>query len=441
MKSIHRMLIGCLTLGIVAPVWAQVDTETAQKKLLSKRAAEADAYRKIAEVVKGLQINSQTYVKDFVTESDEIQAALDTFIRGVRLGEPRWYDDLSCEVPAEVTVAKVIETLREIHTRHYKGDRVKGTDFSDMERRIEKRIIEVVGMGAPREDLPPDLPEGVAEQVGAPAQLPEPVIPDIWRQIGPQGRLMAKRAAELDAKRQLLERIKGLRITSDTLVRDFVTESDQITAQAMGTVRGANIVRTYYHDDEPIVEVTVEVPVETVITIVRELHTRSIQGDRIKGTDVTDIRKSIKGKTFQATGMGVPGPQHVQRYNAQVQVPEEKIPEWATKRITMTGSGVPSADNAGTPQGKLMAARAAELDAKRKLAEHINGLVIHSETRVRDFVTEHDEISSRVDAVLVGAMVEDTRFEGDTAHVTVSVPGMQVWEIVHEYIRIERRRG
>ena len=33
---------------------------------------------------------------------------------------------------------------------------------------------------------------------------------------------MAKRAAEVDAKRKLLERIKGLRVTSDTTVRDFV---------------------------------------------------------------------------------------------------------------------------------------------------------------------------------------------------------------------------
>ena len=65
------------------------------------------AYRKLAESIKGLQIKSDTHVKDFVTESDVIEADLNAFIRGVRLGEPTWYEDLSCEVPAEVTVAKV----------------------------------------------------------------------------------------------------------------------------------------------------------------------------------------------------------------------------------------------------------------------------------------------------------------------------------------------
>src|SRR5207237_4673366 len=107
-----------------APAWVQVDMGEAQAKLLSKRAAEADAYRKLAETVKGMQINSTTYVKDFVAESDEIRSHLDTFIKGTRLGSPRWFDDLSCEVPGEVTVERVIELLQEVHRCCYKGHHV-----------------------------------------------------------------------------------------------------------------------------------------------------------------------------------------------------------------------------------------------------------------------------------------------------------------------------
>ena len=89
-------------------------------------------------------------------------------------------------------------------------------------------------------------------------------------------------------------------------------------------------------------------------------------------------------------------------------------------------------------QSHLMAARAAELDAKRRLAEHVNGLVIVSETTVKDFVAEHDDIATHMDAILVGSMVEKTEFDNGTAHVTVSIPGMQIWEIVHERYRIVR---
>jgi hypothetical protein len=105
----------------------------------------------------------------------------------------------------------------------------------------------------------------------------------------------------------------------------------------------------------------------------------------------------------------------------------------------MTGQGVPPADKAGTAQGKLLAARAAELDAKRRLSEHINGLMIDSDTSVRDFVTEHDEISSYMQGVLVGCTVERTEYDGETARVTVSIPGMQVWQVVYERIRVTRQ--
>ncbi len=429
----------CLSLiaicAMAIPTLGQINTADAKKKVLSKRAAEADAYRKLAECVKGLQINADTYVKDFVAESDIIQSELDAFIRGVKLGDPKWYADFSCEVPAEVTVAKVVETLKTIQTRHYKGDRVTGQDIEQMNKNIEKKVIKVVGMGAPREDLPPNLPGGVVDQLGGPPIPPEPPIPDLWIAMGPQARLMAVKAAETDAKRKLVERIIGLRVTSDTIVRDFVTESDTIHTVARGTLIGHTQTRVYYHHDEPIVEVTLEVPAESVITTIKTLQTRSIQGDRVKGSDITELSQRLQTQKFEATGMGIPPDKYLPQAQAAAQV---QYPEWAKEKIRMSGNGVPPEDKAGTPQGKLLAARAAETDAKRKLAEHIKGLRISSETSVRDFVTQHDEISSYVDAVLVGASVDETKFDGDTAEVTVSVPGMQVWQVIYERVRVTR---
>ena len=437
---IRRVLLPLLAVGIVltgarlAP--AQMDAKQAQNKLLAKRAAEADAYRKLAETVKGLHITSDTYVKDFVTESDVIQAELDTFIRGVRLGKPKWYEDLSCEVPAEVTVAKLITHLKEIHTRHYRGDQIKGTDFEQMKQFIKKDVIKAIGMGAPRPELPPDLPEGVEEMISEGITLPPPAIPELWIKIAPQARLMAKRAAELDAMRRLLERIKGLRITSDTLVKDFVTEWDVIETEARGYLVGAHETRTYYHHDEPIVEVTYAVPTEQVIQTVREIHTRHYKGDRVTGTDIVNLKQQIKRKTFEATGMGVAkAPQYIQ---VTEQVTGVSIPDWASTKIRVTGQGTDPAID--TPQGKLKAARAAELDAKRRLAEQVYGLRISSDTLVKDFVTEHDEITSQVDAVLIGAMVEKTKWGDGTAHVTVSLPGMEVWSVFHQQIRIISHR-
>ncbi len=432
----HRVwlvgLVAVVVAGLSVPAGAE--TTEAQNKLLAKRAAEADAYRKIAECISGLQINSNTYVRDFVTESDTIQSDVNTFISGAKIGKHRWFEDGTCEVEAEVTVAAVITMLKELHTRHYKGNQIKAVDFQQMTQRIKKDTIRVVGMGAPRPDLPPDLPEVVVAKLGGPPPPPRPAIPAIWQKISPQARLMAKRAAEQDAARKLAERISGLRIDSQTLVRDFVTESDTINAEVTARLSGLRYVRVYYHDDELIAEVTAEVPVEWVIEMIKRLSVRSWQGNRLKALDYeTILRKSIK-KSFRATGMGVPR----QEFVKQVAVAEIATPKWPDV-IRATGAGTDP--QIKTPQGKLKAARAAEQDAKRKLAEQIWGLQIDSNTTVRDFVTERDEIRSQVQAILVGSYVDSTRFNDDgTVEVTVAIPSAQVWTIIYKELRIELKR-
>ncbi|MHC4235255.1 MAG: hypothetical protein ACYSUQ_09085 [Planctomycetota bacterium] len=434
-RSTGTLICGLLSVGLAGSATAQDAAKEAQNKLLAKRAAEADCYRKLAETIKGVQITSETYVRDFVTESDVIESELDTFIKGVRLGQPRYYEDGMCEVKAEVTVAKVITTLKEIHSRHYQGDRVKGTDFEQIKQHIKKDVIECIGMGAPRPDLPPDTPEVFIMDVpGAPTEV-RPTIPDIWRSVSVQERLMAKRAAEIDAKRKLLERILGVRINSSTLVRDFVTEYDEISANAQGIIVGATQKgREYYHANELIVDVTYEVPTEQVITTIKQLHTRHYKGDRVSGTDVVNIRKSIKKRTFEATGSGCPSPKAIQQVVASTGA---SMPDWITTVIRVTGNGTDPAID--TPQGKLKAARAAELDAKRKLAEQIHGLHIDSDTLVRDFITEYDEVRSQVDSVLVGAVVERTTWGGGMAEVTVGMPARDVWSVIHSHLVIVER--
>lgn len=73
----------------------------------------------------------------------------------------------------------------------------------------------------------------------------------------PNARPMALRAARLDAMRNLLEVVQGVRISSTTLVRDFVTESDEIRSNVEGMVKGAQVVKQEYLSDGT-VEVTMQ---------------------------------------------------------------------------------------------------------------------------------------------------------------------------------------
>ena len=420
------------------PAWAQGSVSAAQNKLLARRAAEADCYRKLAETVYGLRLTSTTFVRDFVTESDEIRTSVDEFIKGVRLGPPRYYEDGTCEVDGEVTVAKLIRTLKEVHATHYEGNVVTSTHIESIKERIKKDVIRATGAGAPRPDLPPGLPAGVESVITPlpPSAQPLPMsVPAIWRTIPAQAKLMALKAARVDAQRKLLERIKGLRLNSTTLVRDFVTEQDEIRTHAQGMVVGSREVSRYLHSDELIAEVTMEVEVAQVLTTIKELHSAYYHGNSVTSTDIVDIKKRITRKTISATGSGVPAP----RYLQQAVSAGFPMPDWIGERIAATGEGTDS--EMQTAQGKLRAARAAQLDALRKIAEQIRGLKIESSTTVADFVTLHDEISAQVDAIISGALADPPIYSSDVARVKVSVPASDVWRVVHTHMKIVDRRG
>lgn len=72
----------------------------------------------------------------------------------------------------------------------------------------------------------------------------------------PNARPMALRAAQVDAYRNLLEVVQGVRIDSNTVVKDFMTESDTIRASVEGLVKGAKVMNKEYLSDGT-VEVTV----------------------------------------------------------------------------------------------------------------------------------------------------------------------------------------
>ena len=77
----------------------------------------------------------------------------------------------------------------------------------------------------------------------------------------------------------------------------------------------------------------------------------------------------------------------------------------------------------------------------RRLAEQIYGLTVSSNTTVRDFVAQNDEIAAQVEAVLAGAVADEPTFTADSASITVSIPAADVWSVVHQQILITERRG
>lgn len=73
-------------------------------RTLAARAAQADAMRNLAQEIQGAQVDSQTTVKDFMTQSDVINVQVNTFLRGARVIDKRELPDGAVEVTMEVEV-------------------------------------------------------------------------------------------------------------------------------------------------------------------------------------------------------------------------------------------------------------------------------------------------------------------------------------------------
>lgn len=86
--------------------------------------------------------------------------------------------------------------------------------------------------------------------------------------------------------------------------------------------------------------------------------------------------------------------------------------------INVVGYGAPKNTFESAAQRRLMAMRASELDAYRKLSEQVSGVHIFGDTRVDDFIAGHDRIRSRLNTFIQGATITHQEFESDGVAIT-----------------------
>lgn len=175
-----------------------------------------------------------------------------------------------------------------------------------------------------------------------------------------QGRLMARRAAKVDALRNLAELVYGARIDARTTVENFITQSDVIKSQVNAIIEGARVV-----EERELEDGVWEVKVALTLKPVAEL---------------------------------------VQRQYAQATTPA------SPPRQAVVPPG----------QARLMAKRAAQLDAYRNLLELVKGVQIKSGTTVENFMARDDQIRSRVEGIIREArIVEENYLPDGTCEVIV----------------------
>lgn len=433
-SRVLAVAVGAAVLAaVIAPAALAADAvekvQETQAKLLAKRAAQADALRNLAEQVKGLRITSSTYVKDFVAENDEIATSLKTCLRGAKVTDVRYMEDGSAEVTMELPIKTLETELVSIYKAHYKGNRYKINDFQDIHTTNKIETITATGNGAPRKI-------GMEEYDDAGKAVPGRTLalPASWKKIPAQARFMAKRAAQVDAYRNLVEQVMGLRISSNTYVRDFVAENDEIRTSLDHFLKGAKVVEVRYLDDLS-VEVDVRLALQTIITELKREYEAYYKGSKVKIRDFEDIKQTVRTDYVTATGTGLPPAKYLGEQQVEQTSMTSEAPDWTREMATAKGNGVKPADVENPAQAKLLALRAAKLDAMRNLSEEVNGLRIDAKTTVKDFVATSDKIRTAIHDYLQGVKTVSEEYDPDSgqATVTIQAPLEQLWNIVIKY--------
>lgn len=82
-----------------------------QARPMALRAAQVDAFRNLLETVQGVQIDSQTTVKDFAVESDVINTAVSGMVKGAQIVKKEYLSDGTVEVTVRMPLSGLTRAI------------------------------------------------------------------------------------------------------------------------------------------------------------------------------------------------------------------------------------------------------------------------------------------------------------------------------------------
>ncbi len=123
---------------------AAIPGSLGQKRILAKRAAEMDVYRRLAERVAGVQIVGETTLKDFVASDDKLRASFNHTIKSAEITSIAFNDDGSASVEATLKIGPLVRTI--VKQKSAQGNVLK------VEEKTEQMEITETGNGVPTEE-------------------------------------------------------------------------------------------------------------------------------------------------------------------------------------------------------------------------------------------------------------------------------------------------
>ena len=231
-----------------------------------------------------------------------------------------------------------------------------------------------------------------------------PKLPEIWVKAGPQQRLKALRAAELDGDRLLCERVYGLMIDADTSVQDLALENDAIKGAVDATLVGAITQGDPVYKDDGQVQVIRAIKIREITdTLNRVIRGKKLEdGSYVTTSDSSKVNRDVKDKVIDVMGNGA----------------------------------LPNSEG----QQKIMAKRAAEMDAYRRLAGRMMGVKIQGETTVKDFALQNDKIVAALSQTLKAATPTAIKYNKSDGSCSVTME-VKTSDIIRTTERFVKKDG
>jgi hypothetical protein len=168
--------------GIGAPPAMPVNA--AQARAMTERAAFVVALRNLLETVKGVRVDSETVVENFMTKSDVIKTRVSGIVRGARVLKTRYLSDGSVEVLVGMSMkGALLDTIV--------PETFGRPSFGETPLKITpapQRPTDVKPLPAPTQPAKPQIPSppiksaepakpSIPEKKPEPPKRPEPIVP------------------------------------------------------------------------------------------------------------------------------------------------------------------------------------------------------------------------------------------------------------------------
>lgn len=241
-------------------IWKNVSP---RERLELIRAAELDGTRLLLERIKGVSIDSESMVTDLAQSNDTINALVRDSITGVQtVGAPTYHADGRLDIVRKVNLTQLIRKITEIYTRK-EGGPLNSKSSSLVE---EKEVIfDVLGVSAIR---------------------------------GSDGhkRILAQRAAQVDAYRRLAERTGNVQITSESTIANLASSDDSIKSSVNKVINNAETIKIKYLPDNS-AEVILRINLDPIVRVIAK---------RVKGNEIKVISDKTERLVVEEKGVGAP---------------------------------------------------------------------------------------------------------------------------------------